>query len=127
MPRASRHLALILAGALAYAPQSYAADSAAKIAVHASLSGPSEFAGHALLDAVRFAVDEANAAGASPAFELAVYDDRSTEEGSREAARQMASGDALVVIGPSTSAWARRLSGLCREGRPGHRRHHTRR
>ena len=104
MRRAFRYLALILAGAFACALQAHAAESAAKIAVHASLSGPSEFAGHALLDAVRFAIDEANAGGSSPAFELEVYDDHSTEEGSREAARQMASGDALVVIGPSSSA-----------------------
>jgi ABC-type branched-subunit amino acid transport system substrate-binding protein len=76
----------------------------ARIALHVSLSGPSAFAGHALVDAVRFAVDEANAAGASPPIDLVVYDDRSTEEGSREVARQMAAGDALVVIGPSSSA-----------------------
>jgi ABC-type branched-subunit amino acid transport system substrate-binding protein len=77
-----------------------------KIAAHVSLSGPSEFAGRALLDAVRFAVEEANAAGASPAFELAVYDDHGDENEARTVAHQVAAGDALGVIGPATSTLA---------------------
>ena len=78
----------------------------ATIAVHVSLSGPSELGGKALLDAVRFAVEEANTAGSSPAFELAVFDDRSDKNRARERARDVKTGDALAVVGPATSVLA---------------------
>ena len=90
-------------GIMLAAPWANAAAQAINIAVVASVSGPSEFAGHGLVDAVRFAVDEANAAGGSPVFELKVYDDTSDEKKVREVARQAASTDTLIVIGPASS------------------------
>jgi len=77
-----------------------------KIAVHVSLSGPGQFAGQALLDAVRFAVEDANGNGISPPIELAVYDDHGDENEAREVARRLADGGALAVIGPSSSVLA---------------------
>jgi ABC-type branched-subunit amino acid transport system substrate-binding protein len=75
----------------------------ATIGAHVSLSGGAAFAGKALLDAIQFTVDEANATGASPKFVVRVFDDHSTEDGAREAAREAAASDAALVIGPSTS------------------------
>lgn len=78
----------------------------AKIALHVSLTGASEFAGRALLNAAQFAVDEANAAGASPPFELQAFDDHSTVEGAHITAHEVIASNALVVIGPAVSALA---------------------
>jgi ABC-type branched-subunit amino acid transport system substrate-binding protein len=63
---------------------SAASAQTAKIAVVTSLTGSGQFAGRTQIDAVRFAVEEANAAGASPPLELAIYDDHSTEFGARQ-------------------------------------------
>ena len=72
-----------------------------RIAVSASLSGSGRFAGEAQMDAVRFAIDEANAANAKPRIELSVHDDGSTEQGARDTANKIVAEDALAVIGPS--------------------------
>ncbi len=74
-----------------------------KFGVHVSLSGPGQLAGKALLAAVRFAVDEANAGGAAPPFEIEVLDDRSTEDGARQAARDAVASGVGVVVGPTAS------------------------
>jgi ABC-type branched-subunit amino acid transport system substrate-binding protein len=92
--------------ALALAAFARAEPPAAKIALHVSLSGSSQFAGRALLDAAQFAVDEANAAGASPRFELEVFDDHSTVDGAHSAAAAIVASDALVVLGPAVSPLA---------------------
>src|SRR6516165_5424705 len=54
-----------------------------------------------MLEAVRFALEEANAANQSPRIELEVVDDYSSEDGAHAAARQIAASDALVVVGPN--------------------------
>jgi ABC-type branched-subunit amino acid transport system substrate-binding protein len=77
-----------------------------KIAVVMSRSGPGRAAGIPTLDAVRLAVDEANASGETPRIELEPYDDRSTDDGAREAARAIVAGDAVVVVGPGTTTSA---------------------
>jgi len=74
-----------------------------KIAVTVSVTGPSATIGVPVLDAARLAVEEANADGSVPRLELGVYDDRSNEEGAQEVARQLAAGDALVVVGPGST------------------------
>jgi ABC-type branched-subunit amino acid transport system substrate-binding protein len=80
---------------------SAASAQTAKIAVVTSLTGSGQFAGRTQIDAVRFAVEEANAAGASPPLELAIYDDHSTEDGARQVAKEIVASDALAVVGPS--------------------------
>jgi branched-chain amino acid transport system substrate-binding protein len=42
-----------------------------------------------------------NAAGATPRLELTIYDDRSTEEGARQIAHEIATSDALAVVRPA--------------------------
>jgi branched-chain amino acid transport system substrate-binding protein len=95
--------ALLIAGALLAAPFAGAQSPTAKIAVVMSLTGPGEFGGRPLLDAVRLAVDEANTAGAQPRIVIVEYDDRSDADGAREAARRAGASDALVVLGPASS------------------------
>jgi branched-chain amino acid transport system substrate-binding protein len=91
----------ILLSTLALTPPSAATAQTAKIAVATSLTGSGQFAGRTQMDAVRFAVEEANAAGATPPLELNVYDDKSTEDGARQAAHEIATSEALAVVGPS--------------------------
>jgi len=74
--------------------------AAVKIATIVSRTGPGTTAGIPMLDAVRLAIDEANAAGRAPRVELDEYDDRSSDDGAREAANKIASSGALVVVGP---------------------------
>ena len=47
---------------------------------------------------VRFAVEEANAEGTSPAFELAVYDDHGDENKSQEVARRVVSIEEVPFV-----------------------------
>lgn len=79
------------------------AASTATIAVHSSLTGSGAFSGSALVEAIRFAVDRANANGADPHINLVVYDDHSTKAGAEEVAAKIAASDALLVLGPALS------------------------
>jgi ABC-type branched-subunit amino acid transport system substrate-binding protein len=69
------------------------------------LTGPSSIAGLPVLDAIRLAVDEANAAG-GPRIELDVHNDRSNDDGARGAARAIIAGDAVAVVRPATTTSA---------------------
>jgi ABC-type branched-subunit amino acid transport system substrate-binding protein len=77
-----------------------------KIAVQTSLTGISGLAGNAFADAIRFAVDEGNAASGQPRFEIEVFDDASTEAGSRAAAQRIVASDAAIVLGPARTPLA---------------------
>jgi branched-chain amino acid transport system substrate-binding protein len=83
-----------------------------KIAVAAPLTGPSNYYGEPVSDAVKLAVAEANAEGKSPRIEVSFYDDHSSDEGAREIADDIGASDALVVVGPAltTSAIASGLN-----------------
>lgn len=70
------------------------------IAVPVSRSGAAMTVGEPVLDAARLAVDEANAAGGTPRLAIEAFDDRSSDDGAREAARRIVAGEALVVVGP---------------------------
>jgi branched-chain amino acid transport system substrate-binding protein len=71
------------------------------LAIVLSRTGPGAEVGGPVLNSARLAVDEANAdVGASPPIELSVYDDHSTEEGARDAARKVVASSALTVVGP---------------------------
>ncbi|MBV8290712.1 MAG: ABC transporter substrate-binding protein [Mycobacterium sp.] len=98
-------------------PLAKAQTSAARIAVVMARTGPDIPAGRPTLDAVQLAVDEANATGETPRIELEPYDDRSSDDGAREAARQIVAGDALVVVGPGTTASALAAALLLAEAR----------
>jgi branched-chain amino acid transport system substrate-binding protein len=99
---AAVHFSLSL---LAAAPTN-AQSSTVKIAVTMSRSGPGVTAGIPVIEAAQLAADEANAAGGAPKIELQVYDDRSTDDGARDAARQIIASDAVVVVGPGTTTSA---------------------
>src|SRR5262249_11659360 len=92
--------------ALLAAPLANAQTSSVKIAVVMSRTGPGAPGGIPTFDAIRLAVDEANATGETPRIELVPYDDRSTDDGAREAAGAIIAGDALVVVGPGTTTSA---------------------
>jgi branched-chain amino acid transport system substrate-binding protein len=95
---------LILLVTLLAMPLAKAQTAAVRIAAIMSRTGPDSSAGSAALEAVQLAVDEANATGETPRIELEPYDDRSTDEGAREAARQVVASDALVVVGGTTTS-----------------------
>jgi ABC-type branched-subunit amino acid transport system substrate-binding protein len=76
------------------------------IGVQSSLTGASKAAGLVFVEAIRFAVDEANAAGNGPHFDLQIVDDGSTEAGSRTAAQELVAGGAAVVLGPARTPLA---------------------
>jgi ABC-type branched-subunit amino acid transport system substrate-binding protein len=84
----------------------HAARPTTTIAVQTSLTGGSAFAGKAFLEAIQFAVDEANADSTAPRFALQVFDDASTAAGAADAARQVVASDAAVVLGPARTPLA---------------------
>jgi ABC-type branched-subunit amino acid transport system substrate-binding protein len=106
MTRRGLAAALIVALAWLCSVPAEAQTATFTIAVQTSLTGVSKAAGGAFLDAIRFAVDEANAAGTQPRFELQVFDDASTESGSRAAAQQVVASNAAIVLGPARTPLA---------------------
>jgi branched-chain amino acid transport system substrate-binding protein len=78
----------------------------AKISVALSLTGPNASIGAPDLDGIRLAIEEANAAGDGPTIELDVRDDISKVEAGKKLAQEIATGDALLVIGPATTLMA---------------------
>lgn len=72
-----------------------------KIAVVGSNTGSASFYGAPVKEGAILAADEANAEGKAPFIELQFYDDHSTDDGAREAARDATASDAIVTIGPS--------------------------
>jgi branched-chain amino acid transport system substrate-binding protein len=105
-PKRSVHLLLVALVAPLLSSSPALAQSTIKIAVVMSQTGPSQTAGLPVIDAVRLATDEANAGGETPRIEFEVYDDRSTDDGAREAAKRVIASDALVVVGPGTTTSA---------------------
>jgi branched-chain amino acid transport system substrate-binding protein len=96
-----------LAAMLAVAsPKAFAQPPTAKIAVALSLTGPNASIGRPDLEGVRLAVEEANAAGGAPTIELSVYDDASNAAEGARLAHEIGAGDALLVLGPGTTAMA---------------------
>jgi branched-chain amino acid transport system substrate-binding protein len=88
------------------APSASAQRQTAKIAVALSLTGPNASIGRPDLEGARLAVEEANAAGGIPTIELSVYDDASNVAEGRRLAKEISAGDALLVLGPGTTAMA---------------------
>ncbi len=104
--RCAATLLLALWVALAAPRAAPAAGPPLKIAVQSSLTGASSLAGASFVEAIRFAVDEANAGADRPRFQLQVFDDKSTEAGSRAAARAVVGSDAAIVLGPARTPLA---------------------
>jgi branched-chain amino acid transport system substrate-binding protein len=100
-------MAIVAAGALAISGHVAKADApAAKIAVALPLTGSNASIGAPGLEGIRLAVEEANATGVKPVIELSIYDDASNIEEGRKVAHKIVDSDALVVLGPSTTAMA---------------------
>lgn len=99
-------LGVLVAAAGAF--PAFSQSQAVRIAVHTSLDGEDDAAGRSYIDAVRFAIEEANESGIGPHIEIDTYDDKGTEQGARTAAEKIAASQALVVVGPlfSTSSVA---------------------
>jgi branched-chain amino acid transport system substrate-binding protein len=87
-------------------PAASAQPQTAKIAVALSLTGPNASIGRPDLDGARLAIEEATAAGGAPPIELSVYDDASNAAEGARLAHEIGDGDALLVLGPGTTAMA---------------------
>jgi ABC-type branched-subunit amino acid transport system substrate-binding protein len=101
------HCALLLVtAALLALPVRAAADpgSPLRIGIALTLSGPAANVGAEVLDGIRMAIEDASPP--APPVDLAIIDDGGSLEGARDAARRIADGGALAVIGPSLSAVA---------------------
>jgi branched-chain amino acid transport system substrate-binding protein len=102
---ATRWLAVLTAGlALLVGAPSDLQAADAKIAIVVSASGALEPYGRGALEGARLAVEEANAEGNGPSIEIEVFDDASKPGEAKAAAKQAVAGDALVVVGPATTA-----------------------
>jgi hypothetical protein len=100
-----RRLTVIAIGVgMMLAPAAGAQLKTAKIAVALSLTGPNASLGKPELEGVRLAVEEANKSGSAPTIEISVHDDASNAERGRKIAREIGDSDALVVLGPSSTA-----------------------
>jgi ABC-type branched-subunit amino acid transport system substrate-binding protein len=90
-----------------------------EVAAALSITGEYYTFGTGSLEGIQLALEEANTSGAGPLIDLKVYDDKSTDEGAKEAARRIVAGSARVVLGPtiSTGSLAKRdyLSGAVQE------------
>ena len=73
-----------------------------EIAVALPFTGEEAIYGQDTIEGVQLAIAEANA-GAGPHIDLKTYDDRSTDDGAKEVAGQIAASKAVVVLGPSFS------------------------
>jgi branched-chain amino acid transport system substrate-binding protein len=108
--RGPQRLGLFAAGLAATlslaSPNAFAEPATAKIAVALSLTGPNASIGRPDLEGARLAVEEANAAGGAPTIELLVYDDASNAADGARRAHEISGGDALLVLGPGTTAMA---------------------
>jgi ABC-type branched-subunit amino acid transport system substrate-binding protein len=87
-------------------PPCTAQSQVAKIAVAVSLSGVGDTFGKPALDGAQLAVEEANAERAGPRIELDVHDDQSNPDKGKEIARQIGTGETLLVVGPATTPMA---------------------
>jgi branched-chain amino acid transport system substrate-binding protein len=83
------------------------------IALALTLSGPAANVGTEVLEGVRMGIEDAGSR--APPVDLAIIDDGGSVEGAREAARRIAEGEALAVIGPSLSAVAQAVEPIYAE------------
>ncbi len=74
-----------------------------EIAVALPFTGEEAVYGQDTIEGIQLAIAEANAGGAGPHIDLKTYDDRSTDDGAKEIAAQIAASKAAVVLGPSFS------------------------
>jgi ABC-type branched-subunit amino acid transport system substrate-binding protein len=109
---ARRFAASIAIIVLLGAPAARAQSTGTKIAVAVSLTGSGETFGKPDLEGAQLAVEEANAAH-GPKIELDVHDLTSDPDKARAVAEQVASGDALVIVGPSTTPIALAVGPVC--------------
>src|SRR3954454_214090 len=104
--KTARCALLLIAVTLFAVPLEAAAQRAPSLRITAALtlSGPAANIGAEVLEGLQMGIEDASRK-ALP-IDLAIIDDRGTVEGARDAARRIADGDALAVIGPSLSAVA---------------------
>ncbi len=74
-----------------------------ELAVQFPRSGFFAALGASVIDGVQLAVDEANAASAAPPIHMTIYDDMSTDDGARDAARRAVASPALAMVGPGVT------------------------
>ncbi len=75
-----------------------------EVAAALPLSGEGIAFGEPSREGLQFGIDEANARGVGPRIDLKFYDDRSSQDGARAAARQIVASKAVMVLGPSYSS-----------------------
>jgi len=74
---------------------------AVEVAAALPLTGDEAAIGEAALQGIQLAIEEANADGARPHIELAIYDDRSNDDEAKKLASQIVASRATVVLGPA--------------------------
>jgi ABC-type branched-subunit amino acid transport system substrate-binding protein len=78
-----------------------------EIAAALPLSGEGGNAfGKPTLEGIQLAIEEANASGAQPKINLGIYDDKTSPDGARAAAAEIAPTNAIMVLGPAYSSAA---------------------
>src|SRR4051812_36401700 len=113
--KTARCALLLIAVTLFAIPLEAAAQRAPSLRITAALtlSGPAANIGAEVLEGIQMGIEDASRR-ALP-IDLAIIDDRGSVEGARDAARNIADGDALAVIGPSLSAVALTVDPIYRD------------
>src|SRR5262249_37771257 len=102
----SRAVAAALAVAVALICSVAEAATTAKVAIAVSETASRAAYGGPSYDGALLAVEEANASGTGPHIELTIYDDASDPEKAKQIAHDVGASDAVVAIGPATTAMA---------------------
>jgi len=97
---------LCVVWSLLLAGQAFAADKTVRIGIISAKTGEAARAGLRIADAARFAAAEINAHGGFLGHHVVLieFDNKSTPEGSADAARQAVKADVLAVVGAAWSA-----------------------
>src|SRR6516164_6027579 len=74
-----------------------------EIAAALPLTGDEASYGRATLHGIQLAIEEANASGTAPHIDLVIHDDKSSDDGAKAAAEQIADSHAIMVLGPAFS------------------------
>jgi len=97
----------LIAGLLAASSALAQAPAAEEIAVSLPLTGDgAKSFGQGTLEGIQLAIEEANADGAAPRINLAIYDDQSRDNAVIDVAEKIIASRATLVLGPSYSTAA---------------------
>lgn len=78
-------------------------DQGVEVAVALSVTGDEAIYSGSVLEGLQLAIEEANAAGKGPHINLKTYDDKGTDDGGKDVARQIVASPAVLILGPAFS------------------------